>query len=91
MEYFISLNSQVAGKDKIARLLQYSCRAIWDSLNSKNEAQLALVHQLKTLENLLSSFRKCTKIIKNSLMRKLVDLELISIEVPPKIFLIKKD
>lgn len=61
MEYFISLNNNVGGKDKIARLLQYSCRAAWDSLNSKNDAQFMLIQQLKTLENLLSSFRKCMK------------------------------
>lgn len=59
METIIKLNSQVAGKDKIARLLQYSCRALWDSLSTKNEAQFYFIHQLKTLENLLSNFRKC--------------------------------
>lgn len=63
METIIKLNSQVAGKDKIARLLQYSCRAAWDSLNSKNDIQFEFIHQLKTLENLLSNFRKCKVII----------------------------
>ncbi|CRK93704.1 CLUMA_CG007232, isoform A [Clunio marinus] len=58
MDVFIKLNSEVAGKDKAARLLQYSCRALWDSLNVKNEAHLALIHQLKSLEYILSSFRK---------------------------------
>lgn len=58
MDIFIKLNSQTAGKDKVARLLQYSCRAAWDSLSSKTDAQLALQHQLKSLEFILSSFRK---------------------------------
>lgn len=59
MDLIIKLNSEVAGKDKIARLLQYSCRAVWDSLNAKNDAHLLFIHQLKTLEFTLSSFRKC--------------------------------
>ena len=59
MDFYINLNNQTQGKDKIARLIQYSCRALWDSLNSKDDAQLVLIQQLKTLENLLSSFRKC--------------------------------
>lgn len=63
METIIKLNSQVAGKDKIARLLQYACRTAWDSLNSKNDSQIEFIHQLKTLENLLSNFRKCKLII----------------------------
>lgn len=58
MDTIIKLNSQVAGKDKVARLLQYSCRTLWDSLNQKNEAQVALISQLKNLEYILSSFRK---------------------------------
>lgn len=58
MDLIIKLNSETAGKDKLARLLQYSCRAAWDSLGVKNEAHQALIHQLKTLEYLLSSFRK---------------------------------
>lgn len=58
MDLIIKLNSEVAGKDKLARLIQYSCRAIWDSLNAKNDAHLALIHQLKSLEYSLSSFRK---------------------------------
>lgn len=55
----IKINSEVAGKDKIARLIQYGCRALWDSLNAKDDAQLLLVSQLKSLEYILSSFRKC--------------------------------
>lgn len=58
MDVFIKLNSEVAGNDKLARLLQYSCRAAWDSLNAKDEGVQFIVHKLKTLEFLLSSFRK---------------------------------
>lgn len=59
MDIIIKLNSEVAGKDKIARLLQYSCRAVWDSLNAKNDSHQLFIHQLKSLEYILSSFRKC--------------------------------
>lgn len=58
MDIVLKLNSEVAGKDKVARFLQYSSRAIWDSLNQNDEAQLALIHKLKSLEYILSSFRK---------------------------------
>ena len=58
MDLYFKLNAEVAGKDKIARLLQYSCRAFWDSLNAKDEAHIVFIHQLKSLENVLSLFRK---------------------------------
>jgi hypothetical protein len=41
------------------RLLQYSCRAIWASINEGKEFNLELIHSLKSLEYTLSSFRKC--------------------------------
>jgi hypothetical protein len=59
MDIFIKLNAEVGGKDKVARLLQYSCRLFWDSLDARKERNLFLIHELKTLEYLLSSFRKC--------------------------------
>lgn len=40
------------------RLAQYACRALWDSLPS-NDAHSEYVHRLKSLEYILSSFRKC--------------------------------
>lgn len=58
MDIVIKLNAEVAGKDKLARLLQYSSKALYDSLNSKDDAQLVFIHKLKSLEYLLSSFRK---------------------------------
>lgn len=58
MDIFVKLNAEVAGKDKVARLLQYSCRTFWDSLDTQKRSNIFLIHKLKTLENLLSSFRK---------------------------------
>lgn len=58
MDLVIKINSEVAGKDKVARLLQYSSKAVYNSLNAKEDAQLVLIHKLKSLEYLLSSFRK---------------------------------
>jgi len=58
MDLIIKLNNEVAGKDKLARLLQYSSKAVYDSLNAKDDAQLVVIHKLKSLEYLLSSFRK---------------------------------
>lgn len=70
MDLVIKLNGEVAGKDKLARLLQYSCRVVWDSLNAKDDAHLVFIHQLKSLEYILSSFRKCKtdKIINKLIM-----------------------
>lgn len=73
MDVVIKLNSQVAGKDKVARLLQYTCRTLWDSLNQKNEVQLAFIHQLKSLEYLLSSFRKCKSRQQKRNLNSLID------------------
>lgn len=58
MDIVIKLNSEVNGKDKVARLVQYGCRAVYDSLNAKDEAHLLFIHKLKSLEFVLSSFRK---------------------------------
>lgn len=40
------------------RLVQYACRALWDSMQAR-PWNSALIDKLKTLEYLLSSFRKC--------------------------------
>lgn len=42
-----------------SRLAQYACRALWDSLPT-NDAHGEYVHRLKSLEYILSSFRKRT-------------------------------
>ncbi|XP_055374463.1 peroxisomal membrane protein 11B [Condylostylus longicornis] len=57
MEAWIKLNSESIGRDKIARLIQYFSRAVWDSLE-QNHASPITVDQFKTLEYILSSFRK---------------------------------
>ncbi|XP_030558487.1 peroxisomal membrane protein 11B [Drosophila novamexicana] len=57
MEKWVQLNNQAAGRDKIARLIQYASRAMWDSLESSN-GHPALVDNFKTIEYILSTFRK---------------------------------
>lgn len=57
MDKWVQLNNQAAGRDKIARLIQYASRAMWDSLESNN-CHPALVDNFKTVEYILSTFRK---------------------------------
>lgn len=57
MDKWVALNSQTSWKDKVARLIQYVSRAIWDILE-KSDANPSLADQFKTLEYILSSFRK---------------------------------
>lgn len=57
MDKLVQLNNQAAGRDKIARLIQYSSRALWDALE-KTHTNPNLVHQFKTIEYILSTFRK---------------------------------
>lgn len=40
------------------RLIQYACRGLWDSMKT-SPWNAELIDKLKTLEYLLSSFRKC--------------------------------
>lgn len=58
MDQLVQLNNQAGGRDKIARLIQYASRAMWDSLESAN-SNPALVDNFKTVEYILSTFRKC--------------------------------
>ncbi|KAK4883810.1 hypothetical protein RN001_000081 [Aquatica leii] len=55
MDTFINLNNQTAGRDRIARLLQYLSRFMWYRLEQYNKNG---VHNLKRLEYQLSTFRK---------------------------------
>ncbi|XP_055917599.1 peroxisomal membrane protein 11B-like [Eupeodes corollae] len=57
MDKWVALNSQTGWKDKVARLIQYLSRAIWDFLESR-DSNPAVADQFKTLEYILSSFRK---------------------------------
>ncbi|KAG4077060.1 hypothetical protein HA402_016047 [Bradysia odoriphaga] len=56
MESLIKLNGQLSGRDKLARLVQYSCRTLWDCL--QGDSNIELIDKIKTLEYILSSFRK---------------------------------
>ncbi|XP_052897155.1 peroxisomal membrane protein 11A [Anopheles moucheti] len=56
MDIVIKLNSQTVGKDKIARLCQYSCRALW--ARKEGSESLETIKLLKHIESILSSFRK---------------------------------
>ncbi|XP_052867840.1 peroxisomal membrane protein 11B-like [Anopheles cruzii] len=60
MDLIIKLNSQTVGKDKIARLVQYSCRALWASKEANNLGAKTTesIQVLKLIEGILSSFRK---------------------------------
>ncbi|KAI9577885.1 peroxisomal membrane protein 11B [Glossina fuscipes] len=57
MDKWIKLNSQTIGRDKIARLVQYASRALWDFLES-SDLHPAMVENFKSLEYILSTFRK---------------------------------
>lgn len=50
------------------RLIQYSCRALWDSFQA-HSWNSALIDKLKTLEYLLSSFRKCSCPIRKQIIK----------------------
>jgi len=56
MERLVKLNGQASGRDKIARLVQYSCRTLWDCI--QNDSNFELIDKIKTLEYILGSFRK---------------------------------
>ncbi|KAG5888808.1 hypothetical protein JTB14_032721 [Gonioctena quinquepunctata] len=55
MDQLIKLNNQTAGRDKIARLLQYLSRFLWHRIQQTNKDGVA---GLKNLEFQLSTFRK---------------------------------
>ncbi|KAH8283484.1 hypothetical protein KR018_003641 [Drosophila ironensis] len=57
MDRLGQLNNQAGGRDKIARLIQYASRALWDSLEAANSSP-AIVDNFKTIEYILSTFRK---------------------------------
>ncbi|GAB0088490.1 peroxisomal membrane protein 11B [Sergentomyia squamirostris] len=61
MEVLIRLNSQSAGRDKTARLIQYLCKTIWNTLEAK-EINTNLIDQLRTFELSLSTFRKTLRV-----------------------------
>ncbi|XP_053962706.1 peroxisomal membrane protein 11B [Anastrepha ludens] len=57
LDKWVQLNSQTAGRDKVARLIQYTSRALWDLLENADMSP-ALADSFKTVEYILSTFRK---------------------------------
>ncbi|KAJ8962902.1 hypothetical protein NQ318_001313 [Aromia moschata] len=55
MDTVIKINNQTAGRDKIARLLQYLSRFLWHKLQQRNKDGAT---NIKNLEFQLSTFRK---------------------------------
>nr|XP_018906306.1 PREDICTED: peroxisomal membrane protein 11B isoform X1 [Bemisia tabaci] len=61
MDEVIKLNNLTAGRDKLARLLQYASRAVWYFLQKRNLNQKSM-DKLKNLEYHLSTFRKLLRL-----------------------------
>ncbi|XP_045778067.1 peroxisomal membrane protein 11B [Maniola jurtina] len=61
MDIIIKVNNQSNGRDKIARLCQYTSRLIWHQLESRNVNKYS-IDRIKSLENALSSFRKVLRL-----------------------------
>lgn len=61
MDKVIKFNNQTAGRDKLARLLQYSFRAGWHYMEQRNGSRQS-VDTLKSLEYSLSTFRKLLRL-----------------------------
>ncbi|KAL3287080.1 hypothetical protein HHI36_001565 [Cryptolaemus montrouzieri] len=59
MDKLVKLNTQTAGRDKIARLLQYMSRFLWHRLQQNHKSG---VENLKHLEFQLSTFRKLLRL-----------------------------
>uniref|UniRef100_U5EKK5 Putative peroxisomal bioproteinsis protein peroxin n=1 Tax=Corethrella appendiculata TaxID=1370023 RepID=U5EKK5_9DIPT len=58
MEVIIKVNSQTQGRDKIARLIQYFCRAAWSSYNENDFNNIENIKFFQSIESTLSLFRK---------------------------------
>lgn len=61
MDKVIKFNNQTAGRDKLARLLQYSFRAGWHYMQQSNGSRQS-VDTLKSLEYSFSTFRKLLRL-----------------------------
>ncbi|VVC97017.1 unnamed protein product [Leptidea sinapis] len=57
MDIVININNQTNGRDKLARLAQYTSRLVWHQLEQRNADKYS-IDRLKSLESNLSSFRK---------------------------------
>ncbi|KAI5633552.1 peroxisomal biogenesis factor 11 (PEX11) domain-containing protein [Phthorimaea operculella] len=61
MDIVIKVNNQSNGRDKLARLVQYTSRLIWHQLESRHANKYS-VDRIKNLELTLSSFRKILRL-----------------------------
>ncbi|XP_049877053.1 peroxisomal membrane protein 11B [Pectinophora gossypiella] len=61
MDIIIKVNNQSNGRDKLARLVQYTSRLIWHQLETRNANKYS-VDRIKNLELTLSSFRKILRL-----------------------------
>lgn len=78
MDIIINVNNQSNGRDKLARLFQYTSRLVWHQLEARNANKYS-VDRIKTLEGTLSSFRKilrlgrCMDICYSALSSSIID------------------
>ncbi|KAI8419940.1 hypothetical protein MSG28_008557 [Choristoneura fumiferana] len=57
MDIIIKVNNQSNGRDKLARLFQYTSRLVWHQLEARNANKYS-IDRIRNLELTLSSFRK---------------------------------
>ncbi|XP_047997027.1 peroxisomal membrane protein 11B [Leguminivora glycinivorella] len=61
MDIIIKVNNQSNGRDKLARLFQYTSRLIWHQLETRNANKYS-IDRIRNLELALSSFRKILRL-----------------------------
>ncbi|CAB3231778.1 unnamed protein product [Arctia plantaginis] len=61
MDVVIKVNNQSNGRDKLARLIQYTSRLVWHQLEIRHANKYS-VDRIKNLELTLSSFRKILRL-----------------------------
>ncbi|KAG6457942.1 peroxisomal membrane protein 11B [Manduca sexta] len=61
MEVIIKVNNQSNGRDKLARLVQYTSRLVWHQLEIRNANKYS-IDRIKNLELTFSSFRKILRL-----------------------------
>ncbi|CAH0695974.1 unnamed protein product [Spodoptera exigua] len=61
MDVIIKVNNQSSGRDKLARLIQYTSRLVWHQLEIRNANKYS-VDRIKNLELTFSSFRKILRL-----------------------------
>ncbi|KAI8419939.1 hypothetical protein MSG28_010801 [Choristoneura fumiferana] len=61
MDIIIKVNNQSNGRDKLARLFQYTSRLVWHQLEARNANKYS-IDRIRNLELTLSSFRKILRL-----------------------------